>query len=79
MGVGRVGGMVSPLLIGVLLTLGPVGLSAGSGRFSDRCSSLAALPLLWLSHETCGRNRGPVLQAIPAPFRVALAVHSQIG
>ena len=31
---------MSPLLIGVLLTLGPVGLSAGSGRFSDRCSSL---------------------------------------
>jgi MFS transporter, putative metabolite:H+ symporter len=53
MGIGRVGGMVSPILIGVLLSLGSVmsvwfllaAVQAGAGLIS-----------LWLAQETRGRN-----------------------
>src|SRR5690348_784041 len=72
MGVGPVGGMVSPLLIGVLLTLGTVGwvwLLLGSVQLAT------VLVSLWLAHETRSRNLGPVLQETPAPFPAALAVH----
>jgi hypothetical protein len=68
--------MVSPLLIGALLTLGTVGwvwLLLGSVQLA------AALVSLWLAYETRGRNLGPVLEATPAPFPAALGVHSQTG
>ena len=57
MGVGRVGGMVSPLPIGVLLTLGTVGwvwLLLGSVELA------VVLVSLWLVYETRGRNLGLV-------------------
>jgi putative MFS transporter len=59
MGVGRVGGMVSPIVIGVLLSIGSVmsvwfllaAVQAGAGLMS-----------LWLAHETRGRNLEMVSQ-----------------
>lgn len=69
MGIGRVGGMVSPLLIGVLLTLRSVTwvwLLLGAVQLA------AALLSLWLAYETRGRNLELVSQAnlaaIPGPL-----------
>jgi putative MFS transporter len=53
MGMGRVGGMVSPLLIGLLLSLGSV-LSVWFLLASVQLG--AALISLWLAQETRGRN-----------------------
>lgn len=68
MGIGRVGGVVSPLLIGLLLSLGNINsvwVMLGSAQLA------AALLSLWLAFETRGRNLELVSQAAPAQFRAA--------
>jgi hypothetical protein len=61
MGIGRVGGMVSPILIGVLLSLG----SVMSVWFLLAAVQIGAwLISLWLAQETRGRNLELVSQAI---------------
>jgi biopolymer transport protein ExbB/TolQ len=69
-----VGGMVSPLLIGVLLTLGSVSwvwLLLGSAQLA------AALLSLWLAYETRGRNLELVSQAALPPVSARLGAPSQ--
>jgi putative MFS transporter len=71
MGVGRLGGVVSPLLIGLLLSLGNINsvwLMLGSAQLA------AALLSMWLAYETRGRNlelASQVATLSPDPFPAA--------
>jgi len=59
MGIGRVGGMVSPLVIGVLLSVGSV---VSVWFLLAALQAAAALLSLWLAQETRGRNLEMVSQ-----------------
>jgi putative MFS transporter len=61
MGMGRVGGMVSPLVIGVFLSLGSV---MAVWFLLAAVQSAAALISLWLAQETRGRNLEMVSQGV---------------